>query len=355
MKTMVISCVSLACGGAERVISILSSKFLKQFDSVTIVTWKDAPVFYQISEKIRIVVIEKEISSSNYLKKIFWFRSFLKEQKPSIVLSFLAYSSIGVLIAHAGLKMPVIIAERNDPRYLNGGLPIILIRNFLYTFASGILEQTEQNKRYFKGIKRKKTSVIYNPIFMSSDHVGIAETVEKQNMIVSVGRLFPQKNHKMLIKAFANVYRRHPEYKLIIYGEGPCRNELENLITTLHLNQCVFLPGNKSNIFNLIKDARLFVMSSDFEGMPNALIEAMCLGLPCISTKVSGATDLISNGENGILVSIGSEEEMKNAIETIIENEALAKKISQKASRIYNELTVEKISGQWVSYVNKYL
>ena len=93
----------------------------------------------------------------------------------------------------------------------------------------------------------------------------------------------------------------------------------------------------------------------DFEGMPNALIEAMCLGLPCISTKVSGATDLISNGENGILVSIGSEEEMKNAIETIIENEALAKKISQKASRIYNELTVEKISGQWVSYVNKYL
>jgi len=355
MKSLIISCVSLTCGGAERVISILSSKLTEHFDSVKIVLWKDAPVFYEINEKVKIISIEKEIHSSNYLRKILWFRKFTKKNKPSIILSFLAKSSIGVILSQFGLKQKVIVAERNDPHHLKGGRLMIWIRDFLYSFATGILEQTESNKKYFKGKKLSKTDVIYNPIFIDPHFVGIANHTSRKKTIVSVGRLEPQKNHALLIEAFADFHKKHPDYKLTIFGEGHERSKLETLIKQLHLNKSVSLPGTKKNIFDLIKDASAFVLSSNFEGMPNALIESMCLGVPSISTKVSGAIDLIKNEENGLLINIGSKTELIDALEKIIFDRNLSNKISINAPKIYEQLSVNNIFSNWLNYLNTQL
>lgn len=351
MKSLLISCVALTCGGAERVISILSTKFAENYDSVKIIMWKEAPVFYAIDKRIEIISVEKEIKNSNYLKKILWFRSFLKKNKPTLVLSFLAKSSVGVMIACLGLKTKVIVAERNDPRFLKGGRPMIMIRDFLYTFATGILEQTESSKYYFKGRKLKKTSVIYNPVFMEPGNVGIACNLTKEKTIVSVGRLEPQKNHKLLIDSFKAIHANHPDYKLIIYGEGVCRNELELQIASLQLTDCVFLPGNQPNVIELIKTASVFIMTSNFEGMPNALIEAMCLGLPCISTKVAGAVDLVKHRENGLLVDIGDKMGVVESLSKLLEDCEFANHLGKSASDIYKELTVEKISAKWLDYL----
>lgn len=355
MKTLVVSCVSLTCGGAERVISILSSRFASHFDSVKIVMWKDAPVFYKIDDRVEIISVENEISSRNYFKKILWFRSFLKKENPSLVLSFLAKSSVGVLLANVGVNAKVVVAERNDPRFLKGGKLMILIRDVLYTFADGILEQTESSRLYFSGQKLAKTKVIYNPVFMDSVYVGCACKEKREKVIVSVGRLEPQKNYKLLLDAFSEFHKLHPSYKLVIYGEGNCRTALEKQISDLCMSPCVDLPGNKTNVFDCVKNASAFVMTSNFEGMPNALIEAMCLGLPCISTKVSGAVDLIKNGENGLLVDVGNQPALVEALKKIVADEALAGSLGKEAAKIYNDLSVEKISKEWIDYLDSFV
>ena len=119
-----------------------------------------------------------------------------------------------------------------------------------------------------------------------------------------------QKNQLLLLKAFKRVVSIRPEYTLTIYGEGPERSLLEKYILDNNMTNVVNLPGSVKNVYDKIADAEIFVMSSNFEGMPNALIEAMCLGLACVSTKVSGATDLIKDGVNGDLVDIGNEQSL---------------------------------------------
>lgn len=112
----------------------------------------------------------------------------------------------------------------------------------------------------------------------------------------------------MLIRAFAKIASKYPDYTLFIYGEGPLRRDLESLIKTLHLGNQVFLQGFKKNIHELISDAEFFILSSDFEGLSNALLEAMCMGIPCITTNVSGIDEVIHDKINGVLVSPGDEE-----------------------------------------------
>lgn len=354
-KTLYVSCVSLACGGAERVLSILTSRFADRYDTVKVFMWIDLPVFYEMDDRLEIISIEKECGSKNYLKKIGWFRNYVRHGHPDLILSFLAKSSINVLLATTGLHIPVIVGERNDPRFLKGGKPMIVIRDLIYNRATRILEQTENNKNYFSGAKYRKTDVIYNPVFMDLNVVGSALSAEKQRVMVSVGRLNSQKNHELLINSFKIFCTNHPEYKLIIYGEGENRANLEHLIERNQLTGKVLLPGSISNVFDQIKGAELFVMSSIFEGMPNALLEAMCLGLPCISTKVSGAVDLIKNGQNGLLVDIGDKDALVNAMETLASDQKMRESLGAEALKLYDLLNVDTIASQWCNYLDRYM
>lgn len=356
MKTkLYICCVSLGSGGAERVLSNISMKFVEKYDEVKILTWISSSIFYEIDSRIEIIDIEKECHSYSYFKKIIWFRKYIKQNKPSVILSFLAKSSICSILSIIGLNIPIIVAERNDPRYLRGGKFMIVIRDLLYNRANCIIEQTMNNKNYFKGKKLNKTEVIYNPVHMKPEMVGISLQTIKKKKIVNVGRLFKQKNHKLLIEAFSIFNAKHPGYKLVIYGEGDERITLEKIIEDLGLQSCVKLLGNSNSIFEEIKDAELFVLSSNFEGMPNALIEAMCLGLPCISTKVSGAVDLIQDGVNGVLVDINNKNQLASAMAHLLTNSQLKYDMGKKASEIYTMLELDKISIQWISCVDKYM
>lgn len=356
MKSLLyISCVSLTCGGAERVLSVLSTFFADRYKEVKIFTWVDAPIFYIFDARIQIISIEKECSSKNMIQKCFWFRNYIKKNTPNVILSFLAKSSIQVILSTWDLNISVIVAERNDPKHLKGGWLMIKMRDFLYNKASGILEQTDNNRKYFTGHKYQRTTVIYNPVFMDVDYVGSAVKVNKLKKIVSVGRLEKQKNHKLLIDAFVKIHNLYPDYCLVIYGEGSLRKDIEKYILELSLQDFILLPGNKTNVLDDIKDASLFVLSSNFEGMPNALIEAMCLGLPCISTKVSGAVDLISDGINGLLIDVNDMEQLSEAMEKIIKDEKLALNLGLGAIKIYSRLNVDKISRKWIAYLDYFM
>lgn len=151
------------------------------------------------------------------------------------------------------------------------------------------------------------------------------------------------------------MHNLYPDYCLVIYGEGAARKELENYISRFSLQKFILLPGNRTNVLDEMKKASMFVLSSNFEGMSNALIEAMCLGLPCISTKVSGSTDLINDGANGLLIDLDDREQLFNAMKRIIEDEEFALSLGMEATKIYSQLNVDKISKEWVHYINRFM
>lgn len=342
---------SLGDGGAQRVISILSEKLAKTGVNVEIVTYLDAPMAYEVSSEVKVTCAQKSTGKKSILTNLIWLRSYFKKNA-SIVLSFMAPFNMIALVALMGTRVPIVVADRNDPSKVPGNRLIRFGRDFLYRFADHIVVQTEDNKSYFWYLE-KKTTVIYNPVDLK-EYTGSALQCVKEKTIVTAARLEKQKNQLLLLDAYASVGKKFPEYKLVIYGNGSYRQELEDYIKKLGLEDKVFLPGSVTDLYDRIKSASLFVLSSNYEGMPNALIEAMCLGLPVISTKVSGATDLIKHKKNGLLVNVGSEKELAEAMELVLSNEQFREEIAMEAKKISEMLVPDEIVKQWQEIIGRY-
>ena len=351
-KRYVIFIPTLSQGGAERVISLLSRRMAEEAVDVTILLYKDQEPFYTIDPGVKLVYVPRESGSTNLLKNLLWMRRFYRGNADA-VLSFLAPFNILTLLATLGGKQTVIVADRNDPRFVPAKWPVRKLRDFLYRFADGVIVQTRHNQAYFSAAVQKKSTIIYNPVDLG-EKAGLALRTEKQKRIVSVGRLMPQKNQIMLLEAFASIRERFPEYALTIYGEGPHRETLEEKIRQLGLEGAVLLPGSVKDVHERIADGELFVMSSNYEGMPNALIEAMCLGLPVISTAVSGATDLIRHGENGLLVPCGDTAGLTAAMEQLLADPEKRLAFGREAVKLNGALKVGDITQQWLDTVEQY-
>lgn len=351
MKRHIFFIGTLCNGGAERVVSILAGHMAKQGMDVEILTYYDMPVSYELDERVKLTAVETMTGSTNKVKNLLAIRKYFKKYG-NVVISFLAPFNIMAIAANFGNGVPMIVADRNDPTKVPSNFVVRKVRDVLYCFADGVVVQTQKNKAYFSRIVQKKSKVIYNPIDLK-EYAQIALKSEKEKKIVTAGRLMPQKNQKMMIRAFAAVHAKYPEYQLVIYGEGPSRQELEDLVEELGLKKSILLPGNVSDIHEHIKNAEMFVLSSDYEGMPNALIEAMCLGLASISTKVSGATDLIQDHENGILTDLDNQEQLEKAMLELIENKELTNKLAVNAAKLGERLEVSKIMQQWTEFIKK--
>ena len=218
----------------------------------------------------------------------------------------------------------------------------------------GIVIKNTRNKLYFNKSIQKKSVVIYNPVEMD-DYKGKALMTSKKKRIVTIGRTIPQKNQRILIEAFSGVKKKYNDYTLTIYGKGSLREQLKDYAIELGVGDSVELPGAVQNVHDLILDAEVFVLCSNYEGMPNALIEAMVLGLPVISTKVSGATDLVIDGKNGLLVNVGSAAEIEKAILSFLENDDLRNSCAEAAVKIADELKIDTIVDQWLAFLDSVL
>lgn len=336
---------TLGNGGAERVVSILTRQYVNMGIPVEIVLYYDEEPFYDIHPDVPITYIERETKSKNLLKNILWLRRHVI-QNAGVVVSFLAQFNMIALVASFATGIPVVVADRNDPRHMPKQAPVRIARNWLYHLADTVVVQTQHNKDYFSKRLQKKCKIIYNPVDLR-ERKGLALRTEKKRRIVSAARLMKQKNQLMLIEAFGQIKEDFPDYTLTIYGEGPFRVELENRIRELGLEDSIALPGKVQNVFECIADAEVFVLSSNFEGMPNALIEAMCLGLPVISTKVSGATDLIEHGKNGLLTDVADTKQLADAMRQMLENFELRQSCAENALEINERLQVDSIIRQW--------
>lgn len=341
-------------GGAERVMSILANEWGKSnVESMILVTETEAISKYPLSDKVTIIGCHEEkerarIPQFTVIKKV---RDICKEWQPDVVISF--YNDLCALTALAitGLHIPLLYSERNDPNRTNQRWIDRLYRKIVEHMADKIVFQTAGAQRCYPKSVQEKSTVILNPVntngFPSHDF-----SCEKSE-IVSVGRLEAQKNQKLLIDAFELIASDFPEYQLTIYGEGSLRKELEEYIKAKGLQERVFLPGNKNNIQEHIKDASLFVLSSDYEGIPNALIESMAIGLPCVSTDCSpgGARELIKEGVNGLITPCGDAKKLSSAMRMMLSNKAYATSCGTEALKIRKKTDVKKISEDWLNYI----
>lgn len=339
-------------GGAERVMSILANEWGKSnVETMILVTETEAISKYNLSNKVTMIscLEEKKRAKIPHLVIIKRIRKICKEWQPDVVISF--YNDLCALTALAitGLNIPLVYSERNDPNRTNQRRVDRLYRKIIEHMTDKIVFQTTGAQRCYPKSVQEKSTVILNPL--NTYGFPIHDFLHEKHEIVSVGRLEPQKNQKLLIDAFALIAKDFPEYQLTIYGEGSLRKELEDYIKAKGLQERVSLPGNQTNIQEHIKDASLFVLSSDYEGIPNALIEAMAIALPCVSTDCSpgGARELIKDGANGVIVECGNQSSLAKAMISILEDREKAKRIGTSAKKIYARVDKNIVCDRWLN------
>jgi len=344
MKQIIFVTGSMSRGGAERVISLLSNRYVELGWRVSIVMLLHSHVEYALNPKVEILDFsnDKRKATLDLPRLIGKLRRFVKKRNPDAVVALMAQICLIAGLACKGLKTRLVLSERNDPKAISKGKIFDLVRNYVYKSSAVTVMQTKRAMGYFPEAVQANSVVIPNPIA-----VKCTAAEQRRKRIVTAGRLMPQKNQKMLIQAFAAVHKTNPEYVLDIYGEGPLREALQQQIDSLGLTGAVTLRGNVPDIHEKMADAEIFALPSDFEGLSNALLEAMMMGLTCISTDCAGSDEVIRDGENGLLIPVGDGRAMTDALGRLIEDPALTVKLGQTAKEDSKQYTVDHVIAQW--------
>lgn len=339
---------TLKRGGAERVTIRLSEYMQNKGMKVAIITTNNPcdgeyKVPYGVS---RICVGIKE---KNLLKLVVGYIKLLKKIHISMGIIMGLPQGCYIIPACLRTKTKCIISERNSPENFDGKQITKWIMTFMMKFADGYIFQTKEAKNYYK--IKKPYRIISNPV--DSAHIPKKKTETIISNIISVGRYAPQKNQRLLIEAIQDVRKKYPNVHLDIYGEGQLFKKLKNLIVDMNLQENVCLKGTSNNILEIEATYGMFVLSSDFEGIPNALLEAMAIGLPCISTDCpcGGPASVINNKENGLLVPVGNKKSMASAIIWMIEHPYDACKMGKCAEKVRDVFSIQCIGDSWIEFI----
>ena len=366
---------SLGKGGAERVVSLLSGEFVKDNIEVVLATeWVEAEE-YSVSEKVKRIHVgldeklEKASSLSKQWYRVANLRKAIKQEKPDMVLSFCIKANYRATMATTGLHVPVITSVRSDPKVDYVGKKNEIVNKLFFNKADGCVFQTQEAMEFFDEVLQKKSTIICNPV---NEKFLNAKRQAPKKKIVCVGRLVRSKNQMLLVKAFEQVLKKYPEYQLYFYGDGSndeCKellidyvNKTEVLVEDVAgkehphkkaLKEAVHFMGISNSLEKEIADAAMFVLPSDYEGMPNALMEAMTLGLPVISTDCpcGGSRYWIEHKVNGQLFPVRDENALAKAMLYNIENPDKAEEMGQKARETLQSVTLDKVYHQWKSYM----
>lgn len=352
MKT-VFFITSLGGGGAERVVCNLSNYLHSKAEDVSISAIRGGAATYNLDANIKVTYLQEDYYNTpttlkRRLEEIRKVYNFLRSKgRDHTIVCFLELPVAYALIFKPFVKAKVIICERNNPEFYSKSYQKLY--KLLADRADMCVCQTNVIANWYRKIisNDSRIKVIPNSINQSILDSPIGNRSKKE--IVTMARLAPQKNQRMLIEAFAEIVNSHPDYSLTIYGEGPLREELTSLAESLKVSDKVKFPGFTKDVIGVLSTASMFVMTSDHEGMPNALAEAMAMGVPCVSTDCGGggARELIDNGKNGLLIPCRDKEALVNAMKSILEDQAKANAISKEAVNIRQRLDPDFIHSQW--------
>lgn len=353
MKIMFVIATNLS-GGAERVISVLSNCFVKTHE-VVLVNFDVDSHFYELDKRIHIIKLGQKnprvLSNSiivklpNLVKEI---RTIINEHNPDVVIPFLFNAELPTYIACHMTKTNCITSVRNSPRVY----PLYqrLIRKIVFKRIAGVVFQSETVRKHPDFRKVRNSIVIMNPLGYDTSSYNDSKVKGK---IISVGRLSEQKNHEMTIKAFSQLSDKYPFASLHIFGGGPQYDYLNNLINSLNLRNRIKLEGVVNNAILLNNDAAFFVMSSNYEGFPNALAEAMACGIPVISTDFDSgvAKELIGDDSCGLLVETNNTNDLASKMMFYLDNPQEAVVRSRRAQDKCKCLNPDLICEQWITFI----
>ena len=349
-------------GGAERVVTNLSGQFAQDGFDVIIATEWEAKNEFTINSEIRRIhvglVKEDEtkgrvVQNLNRIKNL---RKLIIVEKPDLVIAFARKANYRALISTIGMKVPIVISIRTNPVGHYDGVTDKLLAAVLFKRAAGCVFQTEGARDFFAKPVQEKSRIILNPIH--DKYIG-REIPESRTMeIVHVGRLVDFKNQPMLILAFAEIHKKYPAYTLKLFGgdsKDGTKEILEAIILEKSLQECVKLIGANDNLEAEVEKAAFFAFTSNWEGLPNAVMEAMALGLPVVSTDCpcGGPATLIRSGENGILIPVKDQKALEKAMEWMIEHPVEAHEMGKKAKEIGKIANSNAIYLQWKNYVEE--
>lgn len=391
--------IKVMCGGgAERVISILSSALVKRgFDVTLIITHQkmDEANLRDISEEIQVISLEDQIEgmsrkplgaslrmlyarllgkisrvfqgknsdisliqkyyARNYVK-VSWLKEFFKKHRKSTVIAFL-YDSIFLSMLSISRENKVIISERGDPEQSIASKTTMAFLHSMFPKADHVVFQSPDVQKWYETSMGVKGQVIFNPVKANLPERYLGE---RQKKIVNFCRISEQKNLELLIEAFLKLHEDYPEYELYIYGDAVGNGaegyleKIRDIIEKKDVDRRIHLLGGCSDIHEKIRDYAMFVSSSDFEGMSNSMLEAMAIGLPvvCTDCPAGGARAVIRDHENGILVPVRDAESMYQAMREVIEHPELANHLSQNAVCIREEQSLENIIEKWMEIIH---
>lgn len=348
-------------GGAQRVMVELANYFQKNhlYEVVFVTHSTSASNAYRLDCSVREVIMKEKRARTFIGKELYRIRELKRiccTEKPDLIISFLIVTNMIALVVGKLVRIPVIISVRNDPTHDHSKFLHFLMR-LTYPRARGWVFQTEDAKKYFEKWIKGRAEIIINPISLNVlDEIQNGKvTGENAGNIVAVGRLDRQKRHDMLIRSYAAVSDRVNDGKLIIYGEGPERENLQKEITDLGLSGKVMLPGITENVVEKIRGSRLFVLASDYEGMPNALLEAMAVGLPVISTDCpcGGPAMVVENGINGLLVEVGNEKMLSESMVKLMQDDDLSHRLGKNAEAIRQKCSLDNIVNKWKKLIEE--
>lgn len=360
MKSIAFHLNCLCQGGAERVVTNLANQFASEGYTVYVATeWYDENEF-ELDPRVTRVHVglreedEKKSRVTKFLLRVKYLKEFVKQYNPDVLVAFAHRANYRALMAAGNSKIPVVISIRINPiGYYDAFSDAVQIK-WLFPKAAGCVYQTQEQKDFFKPYLQDNSRIIMNPINPKYFGNGRPDNIEKA--VVHHARLVDFKNQPMLVRAFLKVHDKHPDYVLRIYGpdsQDGTKEILEKLIADNHAEEYVFLMGPSNNLEVEIPKGEVYAYSSDYEGMPNSLLEAMAMGMPVVSTDCpcGGPRTVIRDGENGFLIPVGDEDALADRICRLIEDKELARSFGEKAKEIEKVASVEAIYEQWKEYL----
>lgn len=343
-------------GGAQRQMIMLANALADRENEVHLLVMVGNDIRYKISDKVILhdLTIAEKDSVHPILGRYKAIKKMYKEIHPEVSVHYNLQSVYLSAMMKKSITGQIIYSERGDPGDSEYTGLLGLVRTLVFPRVAGFVFQTKVARDYFNEKIRSRSTVIHNSVMINCSY-DLAQSVEREKRIVGVGRLHEQKNFPLLINAYSLIAEKYPDYVLEIYGEGKQREELQELIISKGLQDRILLKGARKDVHDCIYNASLFVLSSDYEGMPNALMEAMALGLPCISTnwRPGAANELISENENGFIVPMGDEKCLAERIAFMLERKEEAERMGKNASEILKTHTHEKVFNMWNDFLKE--
>ena len=350
-------------GGAERVAVSMANWLVNNNNAeVHLISFSNLKAKYTIDSKVKVYYKDNNGKNKNkisrFIKKIISEKKYalgiLETVRPDVIFAMLYEPTIYArLYKRKNKNVKIIASERTNPKIKRKNMYINLLKKIEPYLCDGYIFQTERVKEMYSKKIQNRSVVIANAV--SNPYLSeINQELKKEHIITNMGRLTRQKGQDVLIKAFAKVVNEHPQYKLEIYGDGEDKSMLEKITGELNLKDKVFFMGNNPKAILEIAKSELFVLSSRWEGMPNALLEAMASGTACISTDcIAGPAEIITNNENGILVPVDDVNELANKMIYLINNKAVREKMAEEAKEVREKYSIDSIFSKYYDFFYK--